>query len=50
MPVVKKNTTKKAASKTVIVTKSKTPAATTAFPKKLAKVNAMLGKTKWLDS
>ena len=50
MPVLKKNAAKKAATKAVIVTKSKTVAASSLFPKKLNKVNGMLAKTKWLES
>lgn len=50
MPIVKKKASKKAIPKTIIVTKSKTSTATSLFPKKLNKVNAMLGKTRLLVS
>ena len=50
MPVAKRNTTRKSSSKkAVIVTKSKVPAKS-APDNKLAKVNKMLNKTKWLAS
>jgi hypothetical protein len=50
MSVAKKDNTRKSFSKkTVIVTKSKAPAKS-APDKKLAKVNKMLNKTKWLVS
>lgn len=48
MPVANKHK-KSFSRKTVIVTKSKMPAKSTAFAQKLKKVNDMLDKTKWLN-
>lgn len=46
----KSNVRKPSSKKAVIITKSKVPAKSTLFPEKVAKANAMLAKTKFLDS